>query len=138
MIVSKIEKAVMLGALALALAVGCNESDAPAAKTAKAEKPAAEPAKAQPKEKAPGGGGSDEVADAEPPEPDAEPEDEFAGYDPRVVKAAQVAREIATAPETADDVLAKQDLDRDKLDALMYEIASDPDLTEQYRIARGL
>lgn len=126
-------------ALALALVVGCKSPEADN-KTATADKPK-KTEKAGEDDKAKGGGGSDEVAKAEPEEEDAEPEvqqDENAGYDPRVVQAAEVAREIAKDPATADDVLAKANLDREKLDALMYEIASDPDLTEQYRIARGL
>jgi hypothetical protein len=139
---SILQRAGIVAVVALALAVGC-DSPEPATKTAKtdarptaSEKAGADGAEAKPK----GGGGSDEVEatptaieEGEQPE-----EDEFTGYDPRVAQAARVAREIADDPQAADDVLSKQNLDREKLDALMYEIASDPDLTEQYRIARGL
>lgn len=139
MIASRIDSAVLRVAVVLALFVGCDDSDKAPTKTAKADAPKVEPAKAEPKEKARGGGGSDEVAEADAVEaPEAEAPDEEEGYDPRVVQAAEVARELANAPEKADDVLAQKNLDREKLDALMYEIASDPDLTEQYRIARGL
>jgi hypothetical protein len=127
----------------LALAAACGKSPEPANKTASADKRTAgdkaERDGAQTKTK--GGGGSDEVdattptqlEDDEPPE-----EDELASYDPRVAQAAKVAREISNDPQSADEVLEAEDLDREKLDALMYEIANDPDLTEQYRVARGL
>jgi hypothetical protein len=135
MIGTWIERAALV---AFALTLGCKSPDA-ADKTAKADKPAPakkdEPAKAD--DKAKGGGGNDEV-EAEPDEVEAPGGDDLEGYDPRVAQAAKVAREIASDPKAADDVLAKENLDREKLDALMYEIASDPDLTEQYRIARGL
>lgn len=139
MIATYIERAALSGVIALALLVGCKSPEAD--KTAKADKTAPakkdEPAKVD-DDKAKGGGGSDEV-EAEPEEPAEEPAvDDLEGYDPRVAQAAKVAREIATDPKAADEVLSKENLDREKLDALMYEIASDPDLTEQYRIARGL
>jgi hypothetical protein len=137
MIATYIERAALSGVIALALLVGCKPPEAD--KTAKADKTAPakkdEPAKVD--DKAKGGGGSDEV-EAEPEEAEEPAADDLEGYDPRVAQAAKVAREIATDPKAADDVLSKENLDREKLDALMYEIASDPDLTEQYRIARGL
>jgi hypothetical protein len=142
MITSTIERAAILAVVALALAVGCNTPE-PASKTASADKPKpADKTADKPGDKTKGGGGSDEVAEGPPTEPEEDgeqpEEDEFTGYDPRVVQAARVARDIAADPKAADDVLAKQSLDREKLDALMYEIAGDPDLTEQYRFARGL
>ena len=78
------------------------------------------------------------LADATPAKADAEAGDEFDGFDPRVVKAASVARDIEANPAKTDDVLQERGLDRDSLDTLMFEIAKDPDLTGQYRIARGL
>ena len=57
--------------------------------------------------------------------------------DPRVAKAAKLAGEIEAAPENADEILEKHGLDRDKLDALMYEIASDQSLAEDYKLARA-
>jgi len=56
--------------------------------------------------------------------------------DGRVALAATVAREISSAPERADEILGKHGLDRDKLDALMFEIAGDPELTRAYMAAR--
>jgi hypothetical protein len=138
MIATYIERAALSGVIALALLVGCKSPEAD--KTAKTDKTAPAkkdaPAKVE-DDKAKGGGGSDEV-EAEPEEVEEPAVDDLEGYDPRVAQAAKVAREIATDPKAADDVLSKENLDREKLDALMYEIASDPDLTEQYRIARGL
>lgn len=72
------------------------------------------------------------------PEQDAAPDEALEGYDPRVAKAAHVATKISEKPDDADALLAAADLDRDKLDDLMYEIANDPDLTAQYRMARGI
>ncbi len=54
----------------------------------------------------------------------------------KVKLAATVAREISGAPDQADEILGKHGLDRDKLDALMFEIAGDADLTQQYMAAR--
>lgn len=80
-------------------------------------------------------------AKAEPdaaPAVEAAPDEALEGYDPRVAKAADVATKISEEPDNADQLLAAADLDRDKLDDLMYEIANDPDLTAQYRMARGI
>ena len=54
----------------------------------------------------------------------------------KVQLAAVVAREISGDPDRADEILGKHGLDRDKLDALMFEIADDPQLTEKYMAAR--
>jgi hypothetical protein len=54
----------------------------------------------------------------------------------KVKLAATVAREISGAPDQADEILGKHGLDRDKLDALMFEIAGDPELTQAYMAAR--
>ncbi len=67
------------------------------------------------------------------------PADDAPAVDPNAEKiklAATVAREISGAPEQADEILGKHGLDRDKLDTLMFEIASDPALTQQYMSAR--
>ncbi len=69
----------------------------------------------------------DKPVDAKPPE------------DPNAAKvtlAATVAKEISGAPDKADEILGKHGLDRDKLDALMFEIAGDPALTQAYMDAR--
>ena len=54
----------------------------------------------------------------------------------KVLLAATVAREISGAPDRADEILGKHGLDRDRLDALMFEIAADPSLTSAYMAAR--
>lgn len=77
-------------------------------------------------------------AAGEEEEAPAEGDEDLQGYDPRVSKAARVAAQISEDPQQADELLASLDLDRDTLDALMYEIANDPDLTAQYRMARGI
>jgi hypothetical protein len=78
-------------------------------------------------------------AKADDAKADAPAEDgDLDGYDPRVAKAARLASQISADPQKADEMLAALDLDRDGLDDLMYEIASDPDLTAQYRMARGI
>ncbi len=79
----------------------------------------------------------DPSAEATPAADDG-PDEALEGYDPRVAKAAHVAAKISEAPDDADNLLAAANLDRDKLDDLMYEIANDPDLTAQYRMARGI
>ncbi len=57
--------------------------------------------------------------------------------DTKVALAAKVASAIAAEPEKADDILAQNELDRDKLDDLMYEIASNTEMTRQYKLARA-
>lgn len=72
--------------------------------------------------------------DPPPTEKPAEPQP-----DPNADKikvAVTVAREISADPEHADDVLARHGLDRHKLDAMMFEIAADPALTDAYMAAR--
>ena len=67
------------------------------------------------------------------------PADKPPVIDPKAEKvklAATVAREISGAPDQADEILGKHGLDRDKLDALMFEIAGDPELTQAYMAAR--
>ena len=68
------------------------------------------------------------AAKPEPPAPDTP-----AG---KVQLAAVVAREIAAAPELADDILDRHGLDRDRFDAMIFEIAGDPELTKAYMAAR--
>ena len=56
--------------------------------------------------------------------------------DPKVEKAVNIAREIDADPSKAQDVLAKYKINRDDLDALMYEISRDPALAKSYAAAR--
>ena len=68
------------------------------------------------------------VAAPEPKtEPAAPPVDSPQG---KVILAAAVAKEISVAPEQADEILGKHGLDRDKFDAIIFEVAGDPELTE--------
>jgi hypothetical protein len=90
--------------------------------------------------------GPDNKPDTKPaPDDSSEADDEqseeaqlLAALDPKVLRATEIAENIERDPENSDDVLARSDLDRDGLDALMYEIAINPELASQYRIARGL
>ena len=77
-------------------------------------------------------------ADAKDPAPEADkPAADLPDPNAEKIKlAATVAREISGAPEQADEILGKHGLDRDKLDSLMFEIASDPELTQRYMNAR--
>jgi hypothetical protein len=122
---------------ALVLALGCDSgSDAASADSG------AKPGDRAAASKAPGDPPS-RLADAKPSERDADrgdadAGDDLDGFDPRVVQAAKLARDIEKDPAAADDVLVAAGLSRDALDSLMFEIARDPDLTGQYRIARAL
>lgn len=58
------------------------------------------------------------------------------GLDPKVAKAVNIAKEIEADPSKAEEVLAKHELDREGLDALMYEIARSPELAKSYAAAR--
>lgn len=112
-----------LCALALALpACGGDAKKTEVTKSAKVEVKAPPPTEAKtdtPPEQA-------KTDEAQAPDPNEE----------KVKTAANVAREIAADPEHADEVLSRHGLDRSKLDALMFEIAADPALTEAYMAAR--
>lgn len=56
--------------------------------------------------------------------------------DPKVAKAVGVANDIAANPDASDEILAGAGLDREKFEALLYEIARDPELSKSYAIAR--
>jgi hypothetical protein len=75
------------------------------------------------------------AATPEPPKPvDTKPDPN--SPEAKVQLAASVAKEISVAPEQADEILAKNGLDRDKFDAMIFEIAGDPELTKAYMAAR--
>ncbi len=78
-----------------------------------AKKPEVETKKAEPEKKA----------------PEAEPAHE---PDPKVTKAAGIAKEIEAKPEEADEILAKHELDRDKFEAMIKDIAKDPQMSSDY------
>jgi hypothetical protein len=112
----------LLSALALACTLSaCDSGDAP--KQTETGKPATTAAKP--------------VADPSPVAP--RPEDRAPAPDSpqaKVELAATVAKEISAAPELADDILDRHGLDRDKFDAIIFEIAADPALTKAYMAAR--
>ena len=60
----------------------------------------------------------------------------MASLDPKVAKAVNIAKEIEADPSKADEILAKHELNREGLDALMYEIARSPELAKSYAAAR--
>ena len=73
-----------------------------------------------------------EVKKPEPkPEPTPEPEPVHEP-DPKVTKAAEIAKEIEAKPEEADEILAKHELDRDKFEAMIKEIAKDQQMSSDY------
>ena len=49
-----------------------------------------------------------------------------------VDRAVAIAKEIMRAPENADTILARYDLDRVGLDELVYKISADPALRRRY------
>lgn len=109
--------------LAMPLAA-CDKGNEEAAATAEPEtKPDAEP------EAAP-------VDPAVQAEADALLNPDLDGLDPKVAQAVRIAREIEADPQAADSVLEKHQLDREGLDALMYDIARSPELSKAYREAR--
>lgn len=77
---------------------------------------------------------TDPVVVADPPKPDDKPAAD--SPEGKVQLAATIAREISAAPEQADEILGKHNLDRDKFDAMIFEIAGDPALTKAYMAAR--
>ena len=57
--------------------------------------------------------------------------------DPRVERAAAIAIAISAEPANADAILEKHGIDRDELETMMYEIAEDPELRDEYAKARA-
>lgn len=56
--------------------------------------------------------------------------------DGKVRLAAVIAKQISAAPEKAKKIIKMHGLDRKKFDAIMFEIADDPELTNAYMAAR--
>lgn len=89
-----------------------------------------------------GCGGSDGAKDAAKAEAKAEADPAAAAVETEtgdapqfaddVERAVAVAREIMKAPESADEILARYELDRPGLDELIYKIASDPESRKRY------
>jgi hypothetical protein len=69
---------------------------------------------------------------------DGAPEvDAAADYDPRVQKAAGLAKAIAAEPEKASDILADAGIERAAFEAMIFEISADPKLAAEYQAARA-
>jgi len=89
--------------------------------------------------------GGEAAADADGEVPTAEGDEGGEGEEPelpdpatpegKVALAAMVAGAIANEPAKADEILDQHGLDREGLDELMYEIATDPDMREEYAVA---
>ncbi|KIG16319.1 hypothetical protein DB30_04779 [Enhygromyxa salina] len=95
----------------------------------------AEPAKADKQAKADPGAkpaDADKLANADKPDDAVD----APALDPKVEKAVNVANMIANDPAAADKILDEAGLDRDSFEAMLYEIARDPDLSKSYAIAR--
>ena len=72
------------------------------------------------------------------PEAEAAPDAETAEPEvpAQVAKAAKLADAIEADPESADQILADLEMNREDLDSLMFEIAADPLLSAAYQQAR--
>lgn len=115
----------------------CDKGDTPKAEAGAAKADGGEAPKAEAGEAKADGG--EVVATADPETQaaaDKELSDDLTGLDPKVQKAVSIARAIEAKPDSAEDVLASHELDREGLDALMYEIARNPELSRAYRDAR--
>lgn len=73
----------------------------------------------------------------QPPPPEAPPQVAEPAVDPRVAKAAALAKAVDTNPDGAAAALEANGMTQADLDALMYEIAADPALTLAYQAERG-
>jgi hypothetical protein len=51
--------------------------------------------------------------------------------------AARIAREIEARPDQADAILERYGKTREEFEAMLYDIAADPDLSRAYKEARG-
>lgn len=49
-----------------------------------------------------------------------------------VAKAVEIANKIQAAPDNAGTILAEYDMTQESFETLLYDIASDPDLSRQY------
>ncbi len=55
--------------------------------------------------------------------------------DDKAEKAAMIAKEVKASPDKYEEILKKYDLDADAFEALMYEVAEDPALSDKYATA---
>lgn len=63
-------------------------------------------------------------------------EDALPPLDPKVEQAVTLANQISADPSQADSILEAAGMDRGAFEALLYEIAKDPELSKSYAIAR--
>jgi hypothetical protein len=130
MITTTMRKSLWISVLGLSLALGaCDKGETDgktAAKDTKAKDTKAKTGDAK--------GGDVKAVDTKAGDVEAEPPDTF---DERVVKAAGLAKKIEAEPARADEILTEAGLDRDAFDALLYEVSKEPELAEQYRLARA-
>ena len=49
-----------------------------------------------------------------------------------VAKVVEIAKKIQAAPDNAGTILAEYDMTQESLETLLYDIASDPELSHQY------
>jgi len=115
-----------LGLTVSNLACGSNESPKPQA---------AKPAATKPSEPESNVGEGSPPA-SRPSKPLAEASDgALAGLDARVVRAAEVARNIDAQPERVTEILDAAGLKRAEFEDLIFEISAEPSLAQQYRLA---
>ena len=131
----QISRTTIIFLLGTVLSVGCGKSNEPTEAKGSPGSGAAASAQAEREDAS-----KDAVDDARAEDEGDDDDDAtlLAALDPKVQRAAAIADGIERDPDSSDEVLARADLDREGLDALMYEIAIDPELASQYRIARGL
>ncbi|MCB9743105.1 MAG: hypothetical protein H6741_32905 [Alphaproteobacteria bacterium] len=79
--------------------------------------------------------GAETTSTPETPETPEAPE--APAVDPRVEKAASVGKAAAKNPDGVEDALKAQGMSIDDYEALMYDIAADPELSAQYKKAMG-
>ncbi|MCH9684426.1 MAG: hypothetical protein K0V04_23530 [Deltaproteobacteria bacterium] len=134
-----IRKLLWTTAIGCALSLGaCDKGDAAKDGKAAAKGKAGDAKGKTADTKGKGKAGDAKVADAKAADTKAADDADAAEdkLDDRVVKAAELAKKIEADPSKADAILEEAGMDRTALDALMYEV-SQPDLAEQYRLARA-
>jgi hypothetical protein len=59
------------------------------------------------------------------------------GSEDEVLRAAEIAREIRERPDDTEAILEEHEMTIEELEALMYEIAADPEKSQRYQEALG-
>lgn len=82
--------------------------------------------------------GGEQPATPETPEaPQADKTPAAPAVDPRVEKASIVGKAVVENPDDIENALKAQSLSVEDYEALMYDIAADPELSAQYKKAMG-